>query len=103
MYSENCSESNLSEVLVLHRNSLDSWVGDNADKNLLRNHFVELKEKLKSMSAFEFSRKVEQSFREFKVLCEGKRQDYYKRRHWDLLCNELSELIRVIHSQNTEE
>ena len=103
MYSEKCSESNLSEVLVLHRDSLDSWVGDNADEKSLRNHFLELKEKLKSMSTFEFGWMVMQSFREFKVLCEDKRQDYYERQHWDLLCNELSELIRVIHSQNTEE
>ena len=103
MYSEKCSESNLSEAMVLHRDSLDSWVGDNADNKLLRNHFVELKEKLKSTSVFELGWKVEQSLREFKVLCEDKRQDYYKRQHWDLLCNVLSELIRVIHSQNTEE
>jgi hypothetical protein len=103
MYSEKCSESNLSEAMVLHRDSLESWVGDNADEKLLRNHFLELKEKLKSMSTFELGWKVEQSFRDFKVLCEDKGQDYYERQHWDLLCNELSELIMILHSQNMEE
>ena len=103
MYSGKCSESNLSKALVLHRDSLDSWVGDNADEKLLRNHFLELKEKLKSMSTFELGWKVEQSFRDFKVLCEDKGQDYDERQHWDLLYNELSELIMILHSQNMEE
>lgn len=99
MYSEKCSESNLSETMVLHRDSLDSWVGDNADEKLLRNHFEELREKLKSIRAFKLGWMVEQSFREFKVLCESKRQDYSKRQHWDLLCNELSKLMSSFQSQ----
>ncbi len=99
MYSKKCSKSNLSKVMVLHRDSLDSWVGDNANETLLEGHFKELIEKFKSTETSEFRNKAERFFEEFRVFCDDKRNSFGEKRHWELLFKMLSELIHSFHTQ----